>query len=281
MAKKQQLSESAIMHHWRPTAVVPSFSLQVLESVDSTNEYLLNQPSPLPSGFAVCVSDQQTAGRGRNGRIWQSPAGASIYLSVACALSVGLVSQLSCLPLYCGAALAEWLASQGVAVQLKWPNDILCTGKKLAGLLIETRLGANNGVVVMGLGLNVDVPPAAMHQVDQPWTDLKQCLLSNDMENKGGAADCIQLDRNWLVAQLVEVLARACAEWRERNNEWFQALWQQYDILQGQMVQVIAGQSEYSAKVCGLAEDGSLLLQVGGELRQVYAADVKLKVMPC
>lgn len=269
------------MHHWRPTAIVPSFTLQVLESVDSTNEYLLNQSLSPPPGFAVCVSDQQTAGRGRKGRTWQSPAGASIYLSVGCVLEFDLVAQLSRLPLYCGAALAEWLTLQGVTAQLKWPNDILCAGKKLAGLLIETRLGSDNGVVVMGLGLNVDMPSEAMRGVDQPWVDLKQCLQPGDTESKADGPGCTRLDRNWLVAQLVEVLTRAYAEWREQNNDWFQAAWQQYDILQGQAVQVIAGQHEYSAKVCGLAEDGSLLLQVDGELRQVYAADVKLKVMPC
>lgn len=120
-----------------------------------------------------------------------------------------------------------------------------------------------------------------MREVDQPWVDLKQCLLSGGIENKAGGSGCIQLDRNWLVAQLVEVLARAYVEWRARNNEWFQDVWQQYDILQGKAVEVVDGQGEYSAEVCGLAEDGSLLLQVGGELRQVYAADVKLKVMPC
>lgn len=253
----------------------------MLESVDSTNQYLLDQSLPLSPGFNVCVSDRQTAGRGRNGRLWQSPAGASIYLSVACALPPGLVSQLSRLPLYCGAALAEWLALQGVAARLKWPNDILCDGRKLAGLLIESRLGGRHGIVVMGLGLNVDMPAEAMRQVDQPWTDLKQCLQFGEMESRSADTDNILLDRNWLVAQLVEVLARAYAEWRVLNNEWFKAVWQQYDILQGQLVQVADAQGNYSAQVCGLADDGALLLQVDGELRRVYAADVKLKVMPC
>ena len=266
--------------HYCQRAVLP-FSLHVLESVDSTNQYLLNQSQPLPQGFSVCVSDQQTAGRGRNGRVWQSPAGASVYLSVGCTLETGFVSRLSRLPLYCGAALAEWLAVQGVAAQLKWPNDILCAGKKLAGLLIETRLARSDGVVVMGLGLNVDMPPEAMQAVDQPWIDLRQCLLSGDSGQKQHNPDRIQLDRDWLVAQLVEVLIRAYAHWREQNNGWFQRVWQQYDILQGQVVQVIGGQDEYSAHVCGLADDGALLLQVGGEMRQVYAADVKLKVKPC
>ncbi len=265
------------MHYWQQAAL--PFSLQVLESVGSTNQYLLNQP--LPSGFSVCVSDQQTAGRGRHGRVWQSPAGASIYLSVACILPSELMSQLSRLPLYCGAALAEWLTRQGVAVQLKWPNDILCDGKKLAGLLIETRLGPGSGVVVMGLGLNVDVAPEAMLQVEQPWTDLKQCLLQGRMPQEKPCDDHKLLNRNWLVAQLTEVLARAYGYWHEQNNGWFQAVWQQYDILQGQAVQVTGGEGEYSAKVCGLADDGALLLQVGGEVRSVYAADVKLKVKPC
>lgn len=262
------------MHYWRQAAL--PFSLQVLESVGSTNQYLLNQP--LSSGLSVCVSDQQTAGRGRHGRVWQSPAGASIYLSVACTLPSELMPHLSRLPLYCGAALAEWLARQGVAVQLKWPNDILCDGNKLAGLLIETRLGPGGCAVVMGLGLNVDVAPEAMLLVEQPWTDLKQCLLQGRMLQEKTCDDHKLLNRNWLVAQLTEVLARAHGYWHEQNNGWFQAVWQQYDILQGKAVQVTGGEGEYSAIVCGLAGDGALLLQVGGEVRSVYAADVKLKI---
>lgn len=269
------------MHHCQQSVAASPFSLHVLETVDSTNQYLLNQPLPLPPGFSVCVSEQQTAGRGRNGRAWQSPASASIYLSVACTLQLELMPQLSRLPLYCGAALAEWLAAQGVAAQLKWPNDILCDGKKLAGLLIETRLGGQHGVVVMGLGLNVDMPAETMRQVDQPWTDLKQCLPQAGIQQSAHGLDYKQLNRNWLVSQLTEVLISAYGCWHEQNNDWFQTVWQQYDILQGQAVQVIAGQDEYLAKVCGLADDGALLLQVDGELRQVYAADVRLKVKSC
>jgi BirA family biotin operon repressor/biotin-[acetyl-CoA-carboxylase] ligase len=274
MKKKLRLSESAIMHHW-DQAVLP-LSLHVLDSVDSTNQYLLNQSFALPSGFSVCVSEQQTAGRGRHGRVWQSPACASIYLSVSSALQPELVSQLSRLPLYCGAALAEWLMKQGVAAQLKWPNDILCNGKKLAGLLVETRLNGQHGLVVMGLGFNVDMPPETMREVDQPWIDLNQCLQQTSCDTSHKL-----LDRNWLVAQLAAVLISAYGYWFEQNNDWFRAAWQQYDILQGRAVQVVAGQNEYSATVCGLADDGALLLQVGDEMRQVYAADVKLKINSC
>lgn len=274
--KKQRLSESVIMHHARQSVAGSLFSLHVLESVDSTNQYLLDRLQPLQKGFSVCVSETQTAGRGRNDRVWQSPAGASVYLSTGYVLESGLMSQLSRLPLYCGAALAEWLTEHGVTARLKWPNDILSDGRKLAGLLIETRLQGRAGLVVMGLGLNVDMPVEAMAQVDQPWTDLRQCLLQVSPE-----AGHLLLNRNWLVAQLVDVLDRAYGYWHEQNDEWFQSTWQQYDILQGQEVQVIAGQDEYSARVCGLADDGALLLQLDGELRQVYAADVKLKIKPC
>lgn len=274
--KKQRLSESVIVHHARQSVAGSLFSLNVLESVDSTNQYLLDRLQPLQKGFSVCVSETQTAGRGRNGRVWQSPAGASVYLSTGCVLESGLMSKLSRLPLYCGAALAEWLTEHGVTARLKWPNDILCAGRKLAGLLIETRLQGRAGLVVMGLGLNVDMPTEAMAQVDQPWTDLRQCLLQVSPE-----PGHLLLNRNWLVAQLVDVLARAYGYWREQNDDWFQSTWQQYDILQGQEVQVIAGQDEYSARVCGLADDGALLLQLDGELRPVYAADVKLKIKPC
>jgi biotin-[acetyl-CoA-carboxylase] ligase BirA-like protein len=115
-----------------------------------------------PSGTLV-LADEQTAGRGRQGRAWHSPAGRGVWLSLllrpACAPQGGVLS-VRC-GLACLAALAE--VAPGVAARIRWPNDIVVAGRKLGGILCEARWsGADLSWIAVGLGLNVsgDVDPA-------------------------------------------------------------------------------------------------------------------------
>lgn len=245
--------------------------LIVLETTPSTNDFLMAYQKNLHDCCVVCVSHRQTSGKGRSGRVWQSPAGASVSLSMGRYFSSDVLHRVTQLSLFCGVALAEWLQSKGLSAQLKWPNDLLIGGNKLAGILIETRLKADQLYVVIGLGLNVKIDDAAMRHVDQPWTDLSRCLV----EEK------VYADRNQLVAELIEVLMRSCDLFAENNNVWFKEKWQQYDILSGRDVEVFSEAGVRPATVLGLADDCALLIDVAGQVQSVYAADVKLKIKAC
>ncbi|HSB61325.1 MAG TPA: biotin--[acetyl-CoA-carboxylase] ligase [Vicinamibacteria bacterium] len=95
---------------------------------------------------------EQTAGRGRQGRAWASPAG-GVYLSV---LLRPRFESLGLIPLAAGVAVAEALGEQGIETELKWPNDVLAAGRKLAGILAEaSSSGSGLDWVVLGLGINV------------------------------------------------------------------------------------------------------------------------------
>ncbi len=133
-----------------------------LDRVDSTNDWCrreVKQGRECP--FAV-FADEQTAGKGRRGRQWDSPAAANIYLSIAVVPDFS-AERYSCLSLVAGYAVLDSLRKAGVVhASLKWPNDVLVSGQKVAGLLVETaRDQQGRMVVIIGIGVNVDMPAAS------------------------------------------------------------------------------------------------------------------------
>ena len=135
-------------------------NLLLLSEVDSTNRYLKDNGGELPHG-TVCCTDRQTAGKGRRGREWNVPPGRSLALSVLFkpAVLTRQEGEASLLPLLCGLAAAralDRLTSSGpVPFGIKWPNDIVCSGKKLGGILCESRLDRSGGYTVAGIGINL------------------------------------------------------------------------------------------------------------------------------
>lgn len=152
-------------------ALRPRFQLHWVEQVDSTNRVLADRlATGAPSGTVVLASTQQ-AGRGQWGRQWQSPPG-GLYLSLG--LKPDLAVQRSLyLTLASAWGVATSLQNLGLAVQVKWPNDLVVEGKKLGGILAETRLGGSQiREAVIGLGLNgfnpVPPPGISIQQLIQP-----------------------------------------------------------------------------------------------------------------
>lgn len=132
-------------------------ALRTLDRVGSTNDALRAWAAedPAPPEGATVVADSQSAGRGRRGAAWHSPPGAGLYLSVLLRPAVP-AAEWPRWTIAAGLAAAEACAEAGVQAELKWPNDLLAAGRKLAGILVEAR-GAD---LVVGLGLNVRAPGA-------------------------------------------------------------------------------------------------------------------------
>ena len=131
-----------------------------VERCESTQRLLADDA---PEG-AVAATDEQTAGRGRLGREWLAPAGSSLLASIVLRPDVP-TANLPELSLVAGRAVAQALAElAGVLPEVKWPNDVLLNGRKVAGILAEAR----DGRVVLGIGINVsqspdDLPPRPTH----------------------------------------------------------------------------------------------------------------------
>jgi BirA family transcriptional regulator, biotin operon repressor / biotin---[acetyl-CoA-carboxylase] ligase len=124
------------------------------DELDSTNRWLLDEAADGAAEGLVAVADHQTAGRGRLGRSWVAPPGASLLLSVLLRPALPVDRLHLTTASVAMAAVDACAAVAGVAAELKWPNDLLVGDRKLAGVLAESRLPA----VVVGIGINVNWP---------------------------------------------------------------------------------------------------------------------------
>ncbi|WP_312683670.1 bifunctional biotin--[acetyl-CoA-carboxylase] ligase/biotin operon repressor BirA [Stenotrophomonas chelatiphaga] len=238
--------------------------LQVTWSTVSTNTELLRCSAP-PRGSRVLLAERQTGGRGRRGRDWASPLAAHVYLSVLRGFAGGL-AQLGGLSLVAGVAVAEALRGLGHAqVQLKWPNDLVVDGHKLGGLLVEGGGEfAGPARAVIGIGLNVHMPPAFAERIDQPWTDLDQL-----------AGEPVQ--RNAVATAVLAALLPALEQFEAEGLAPFLSRYAALDSLAGREVRVELGGAWQDGRALGLAEDGALRVEIEGREQPVHAGEVSVR----
>jgi len=159
--------------------------LDVLFEVDSTNAYLNNKSLDGATSGYVVLAEHQTKGQGRRGRVWVSPFGGNLYLSLLWRFQNG-PAQLGCLGLIIAVAIVRVLHRMGISdAGVKWPNDISWHDKKLAGVLLKMR-GESSGpsAVVIGIGANMAMPmndKEFIDKNDQPWID-NECVVETKVE---------------------------------------------------------------------------------------------------
>jgi len=168
-------------------------TLDLHDVIGSTNAEAMEQIAAGRGSGYVCSAEQQSAGKGRRGRPWVSPYARNVYLSAVWEYEQG-AAVLEGMSLAVGVVVARALAACGVPpVQLKWPNDLLYGGAKLGGILLEmTGDPAGACQVVVGIGLNVNMPDEVAAGIDQAWTDVSRIA--------GGSAP----GRNCLLAAVLD-----------------------------------------------------------------------------
>ena len=239
-------------------------AIEIFDEVDSTNQQLL-RAADLRSG-RVCLAEAQYAGRGRRGRSWVATPCHNILLSMSWRFEAGPAG-LAGLSLAAGIAVLRALEEFGVHdAALKWPNDILRDGRKLAGLLIDLRGEASGpSLVVLGLGLNVHLAPGDAARIDQPWTALRECLPA-------------PIDRNRLAALLVIQLGEMFRVFEHDGFAAFRAEWERRHLYAGQAVRLHSGQEDVTGMVEGIDVHGGLRVRTAdGELRTFHSGDVSLR----
>lgn len=245
-------------------------ALDIAWSLDSTNSELLRRPTPR-EGAGVLLAERQSGGRGRRGRDWASPLAANLYLSLARVFSGGL-ARLPGLSLVAGVAVAEALHALGCcAVRLKWPNDLVIAGddgslRKIGGLLIEGG-GEHAGPVraVLGLGLNVRMPPAFAATIDQPWIDLA-IVMGEALPSRNRLASAV-------LARLLPALDAFDAE----GLQAFLPRYRRLDALAGCAVTIHAGDAAHDGQALGVADDGALRVRIGGHEQHLHAGEVSVR----
>lgn len=238
--------------------------LTLLQEIDSTNNAVLRQSGDRQHAHAV-LAECQTGGRGRREKSWHSPAGGNIYLSLGWWFRA-TEWPLSTLPLIVAIAVCRALNRVGLrGYGIKWPNDILVQGKKLAGILVEMQsAGSNPALAVIGVGLNVRMPSLAAGEseaaIDRPWTDLVSQLKPEDSG----------VSRNRLVSFLLEELLLALERFELAGFEEFSAAWRELDLLQGRKIQLEQNGRMLSGVAHGVDKNGGLLLETAGAGSQVF-----------
>jgi BirA family biotin operon repressor/biotin-[acetyl-CoA-carboxylase] ligase len=230
-------------------------SLEIFDVIDSTNSYLLQMKN---ASGRVCFAEQQMQGRGRRGRSWYSPAGANIYFSLAWDFSEKNISNLS---LAVAVMVAAALKKYGIlaGIQLKWPNDILFQGRKLAGILLE-RTG---DTVVIGIGLNV--------------------FLSQEMKTEMHAIDLTEItgkliERNRLAGLLVNELLLKLPVFSATGLQEFLQDWRERDALIHKQIVVHALEKISYGEMRGINDVGELLLlDEQNNLQQISHGEVTVR----
>jgi BirA family biotin operon repressor/biotin-[acetyl-CoA-carboxylase] ligase len=238
--------------------------LEVFDSLPSTNARLVARIAA-GQGGGVCVAEHQSAGRGRRGRAWHSPFGQNLYLSISQPYEVGPAA-LAGLSLAIGTALAQLLAGLGAAaVGIKWPNDLLCRGRKLGGILIELQ-GDTQGPcwAVVGIGINVNMLADDSGLIDQPWTSLAQ---------ETGRA----WDRSALAAQVIAAVHAAMAGFPAQGlAPWLNA-YARFDLLAGRVIDVDWAGERIAGVACGIDGNGALLVDCDGARRALWGGEVTVR----
>jgi BirA family biotin operon repressor/biotin-[acetyl-CoA-carboxylase] ligase len=160
------------------------------------------------------------------------------------------------------------LRSLGIeGVGLKWPNDILAGDAKLAGILIDV-LGESSGpcAVIVGVGVNVDMPPDEALSIDQPWTDLHR--LTGD--------HCIS--RNDLAARLLDEIMPAIEAFDATGLQSFLDEWRHYDLVSGRAVDLLLPNELITGTACGIDAGGALLVETSNGRRRFASGEVSVRV---
>jgi len=242
--------------------------LEVLEQVDSTNLELLRQAQAGATGGRVCVAEAQSGGRGRRGRGWVATPYRNILFSIAWRFEAGS-ARIGGLSLAAGVAVLRALRAQGIEdAALKWPNDIVWKGRKLAGLLIDVRgEAAGPMLAVVGLGLNVQLDARARARIDQPCVDLAE--ISGRVP-----------DRNRLVAQLVRELAMALREFERAGFAAFRDEWQRHHYFASKRVGLTRTDAPtLYGTVVGVDDQGALLLRdAHGRVQAFHSGEISVRL---
>ena len=247
-------------------------SLDVLWQTASTSDYLLAAELPAVGSTHVCLAEYQTGGRGRRGRAWLAPVGYGLCLSVGRYFQASPAS-LSCLGLAVGTGVLRALRQCGAqAAALKWPNDVVLDGRKLAGILIDVRGEAGGPLyAVAGIGINYRVNAAMAAGIAESGGVAPAALVDCGAANVAG--------RNALAAATISNVCMALEEFEANGFDAFADEWRNADYLFGREVSVLGDAATITGVAQGIAADGRLCVKSGDTLHHMLTGDVSVRAV--
>lgn len=245
---KEKLGTADLQMHW-------------LEEIDSTQNFIKKQKNQTFPSF--CFSELQTQGKGRMGRVWQSPKGLNICFSALWRLHCP-VQELEGLSLVVGLSIVKTLQKElYIETKIKWPNDIYHQGKKLSGILIELlKHTPQTCDVIIGIGLNVN---ASQDELPPHATSVLEITQK-------------YFDRKYLFKQLICQIHQDLQAFENKGFSGFLEVWPHYDMLKGKEVSVVQGQKTITGIAQGVNQKGYLI--IGDEhhhLREVGSGEASIQ----
>lgn len=256
------LTSTHIKHHIPHSSLRQILSIEVSPELTSTHqalkERLKTSDGLLPQ---LLLAESQTQAIGQMNKTWHSPYAKNIYCSYACHLE-NKTTSLTGLSLMVGLSAAKTLQQCGAPdIQVKWPNDVYCQHKKIAGILVDTTTDPTGFKIIISIGINVNMT-SNTPQIDQPWNSLYLVLGQPQ-------------DRNKIVGLFISQLYHDMRCFKNQGLRPFLAEWVAYDFLCGKFIQFKKGNKIYRGQTIGINENGHLLLKsAAGEIKAFASGEV-------
>lgn len=243
-----------------PSERMPArWRLEIHDSLTSTNDVCIGRGETGEAAGLAVLARRQTGARGSRGRGWTEPPSGNLALSVLLRPETAL-DRPGLWPFLAGLALHRALRQVSpAAVTLKWPNDVLLHGRKLAGILIERGLHADGAWLVIGFGANLAAAPVL---AERTAACLAEAAPAPDAETTA-----------WAV---LDALDHWCAIWRDQGFEALRVAWLERAHPVGTTLAVRDRDAQREGSFCGIAPDGALLLSRDGRIERVETGDVLL-----
>ena len=231
-----------------------NFQCFFFESIDSTNSYLASTKySTKPQ---ICITREQTKGKGQHGRNWVSQKDGSIIFSMRKSFNEGM--NLNGLSLIAGMAIIKSIEAecQLSGLKIKWPNDIYYGDKKFAGILMENTHYKSNQLVLVGVGINYQLVDT--NEIDEPWVDLSRIL--NSLPNF-----------QQLTAKIINNVLFFLEDFQINGLSNLLSEWHHYDMLKGVRIKFRESNIELQGQIDGITHQGALKVLTKDGVKELYS----------
>ena len=248
------------------TKVFGKGNIVYFKETDSTNIRAKDLAAKGAPEGTVVVAEKQTKGRGRRGRSWFSPSGDGIYASLILRPTMS-PAETPRITLMTAVAMAEALLSlTQLKIRIKWPNDILVNGKKIAGILTEISTEMDGvDYIIVGLGLNVNTPPESFPE------EVREIATSIFIETGS------EFPRAPLIREYLRRYEKYYEMFKKRGFESIMQRWKELADIAGQQIMVDVLGEKYIGEVLDVDNDGVLILRDNkGNTHRIFSGDVQI-----
>ena len=264
--KRQLLNKIDILKNLSTEHKESLKELTIFKKIGSTNDEAktkLTEIENFNDSIAI-FAEQQTSGRGRSGKTWESPANVNIYLSFGWFSSLKL-TDLEGLSLASAVEVSNHLEPIiGESLKIKWPNDLFLSEKKTGGILVETTSNKNGTNIIIGVGLNVLMSDQEESSIDQEWTSLSLHFGKD-------------FDRNRIAGLILEALFCLKNNFKLKGFSYYKDRFEELNILKNKECLAAFDGMSLRGLAEGITEDGELILNENGKIHHLRYGDVSIK----